>query len=433
MTNEQLTRYIRTLSSCFSFIKLKVDVDAIIKEEREKDTSEEEQNKEIKTRFKQEVRKQVLDAYNKDNNEFFKNMGEVLNDDNIDAYMKTTILNMSIGVINRQKELDYASCKRIISKSAPIKKLLNSLFIEEDDENTVEEELNQKYNHLSTLFKAYKQEFYVKENNENHGGLTMKEVKVLMDRYRNENDLEARDKIIEANMGLAKSVAYHYYSKINSLISYEDLIQDGLEGLMRAIEKFDYTRGVRFSTYAMWWIKQSIMRSCETNFRALTIPVNKVSNIMTIHSKIQKLERESGKTPTKKVIMEKLHLSEDAYEEYKRLIRLPDSLNRKINKEDGELGEELGSTLKSEDSVEEMASKNIDSIIMQEDLENALDARENFVIRERFGFNNPEQRERTLEDVGKELNITRERVRQIQAKSLRKLRNYYKKKGNSIY
>ncbi len=433
MTNEQLTRYIRTLSFCFSFIKLNVDVDAIIKEERAKDASEAEQNKEIKTRFKKEVRKQVLDAYNKDNEGFFKKMGEVLNDEDIDVYLKTTILNMSIGVINRQKELDYATCKRIISKNGPIKKLLNSLFIEEDDENTVEGELNEKYNHLSTLFKAYKQEFYVKENNENHGGLTMKEVKVLIDKYRNEHDLEARDKIIEANIGLAKNVAYHYYSKINSLISYEDLIQDGLEGLMRAVEKFDYTQGVRFSTYAMWWIRQSVMRSCETYFRALTIPVNKVSNIMTIHGKIQKLERETGKTPTKKVIMEKLHLSEETYEEYKRLIRLPESLNRKINKEDGELGEELGSTLKSDDSVEEMASKKVDSIILQEDLEEALNARENFVIRERFGFNDPNAREKTLEAVGKELNITRERVRQIQAKSLRKLKNYYRKKGNSIY
>ena len=114
MTNEQLTRYIRTLSSCFSFIKLKVDVDSIINEERAKDTSEEEQNKEIKTRFKQEVRKQVIDAYNKDNEGFFKKMGEVLNDEDIDVYLKTTILNMSIGVINRQKELDYAACKSII-------------------------------------------------------------------------------------------------------------------------------------------------------------------------------------------------------------------------------------------------------------------------------------------------------------------------------
>ena len=278
---------------------------------------------------------------------------------------------------------------------------------EEDDSEDTSSQVDRKKSFDS--MKAYLQEIGAVDR------LTPEE-EIEIGRRAAQGDPEAKEIMINANLRLVVAMARKF---LNRGLSYQDLIQEGNLGLIKAVEKFDYEKGFKFSTYATWWIRQAITRAIADQARTIRIPVHMVETINKLIRVSRQLLQELGREPTPEEIAAELDMPVDRVREILKISQEPVSLETPIGEEeDSHLGDFIQDDnvpVPAEAAAQTLLKEQLDEVL------STLTEREQKVLRLRFGMS--DGRARTLEEVGKEFDVTRERIRQIEAKALRKLRH----------
>ncbi len=293
----------------------------------------------------------------------------------------------------------------------------------EDEEALLSEEAEDIVDEDSVLAKAVRERdsgnvtdpihMYLKEIGQ--VPLLTSEQEIELAKRVEQGDEDAKRQLEEANLRLVVSIAKHFTGHGMYLM---DLIQEGSLGLIRAVEKYDYKKGFRFSTYATWWIRQSITRAIADQGRTIRIPVHMVENINKVNRASRELIQKLGRDPTPEELAKEAHMSVDRIREIQRISREPVSMETPVgDEEDSSLGDFIRddtTPVPADEAARTMLREQIREILTD------LTEREQQVLRLRYGLD--DDRSRTLEEVGKQLNVTRERIRQIEAKALRKLK-----------
>ena len=237
---------------------------------------------------------------------------------------------------------------------------------------------------------------------------------------KDQGDFEARQKLIESNLRLVVNIAKRY---VNRGLAYDDLIQEGNAGLMKAVEKFDVSRGYKFSTYATWWIRQSMTRALADQSRTIRIPVHMTESINKMKKFESNFSRQFERNPSYEEISEFLGISVERVREYKKAEQDVLSLDAPVAEEKDTTLSEFVVDVENNMEDETLSKINMDNLFVL--MESVLTEREAMVLILRLGLKDGKQR--TLESVGKIFGVTRERIRQIEGKALRKLRHYISK------
>ncbi len=311
-------------------------------------------------------------------------------------------------------EIDVDDVLEIIGKSNDLEPTAEHLAQEQEEELINTDEISEGLSLTDPV------RMYLKEIGR-VSLLSQDQEQILAQRIEEGNEA-AKNQMVEANLRLVVAVAKRY---VGRGMHFLDLIQEGNMGLLKAVEKFDYRKGYKFSTYATWWIRQSITRAIADQARTIRIPVHMVETINKVARASHALVQELGREPTPLEIADHLELPLNKVEEIMKLSQEPISLETPVGEEDDS---HLGDFIQDSDSSEPMEAAAANSL--REQLERALSTltpREEKVLRLRFGFE--DGKSHTLEEVGKEFNVTRERVRQIESKALRRLRHPSKSKA----
>lgn len=326
--------------------------------------------------------------------------GVTLSEDQLEKLYDFFVEEMSIEIVEEKESVDKTDEKKPV-------------YIEDLSEQ--EEETKEKDKSWEDMIQADDAvKLYLKEIGRFR--LLTAEKEVILAEQIEAGDLNAKKMLAQSNLRLVVSIAKRY---MNRGLHFLDLINEGNIGLMKAIDKFDYTKGYKFSTYATWWIRQAITRAIADQAKIIRVPVHMNDWIVKVKRTQKKLTQDFGREPSNEELAKALDTTEDKIVETFRIAQEPVSMDAKVgDEEDSRLEDfiqDTGNGSPSENTRENMLDETIEDVL------NSLTQKEALVIRLRFGIDDGETK--TLEDVGRMFGVTRERIRQIEAKALRKLRH----------